>query len=533
MKQNSNRKKPPTSQTIKKLNKRNILVVDDDPFLLTTLGEELEAEGFQVETVKSGEDALEILNRTAFDLVITDMVMLGINGIQVLENVKYLYPETMVIILTGYGDMHSAIQAIRLDADDYIVKPCTSEELFFRIQRCCEKLELQETINRRKAELEELNRKLLDQIAEREFAEKSLRESEEKYSTLVEDSLTGVYIIQDGKIEFANQRFAEIYGYSREDLIGMDSLQIVHPKDRALVKTLREKRLKGEETPACYEIRGMKKNGETIWIERSHTLIKYRDRLAIAGNAVETTHRKQIEEALRNSEMELRNLSRQLLMAGEIERRRIARELHDGLGQALTAIKYSAEISLKRLAHLDNSAGVEFLEKIISETQSATKEVREIIQALRPRILDDLGILATINWICREFQAIYSGIVVEKEVAVKEVQVPDVLKTVIFRIVQEAFNNVSKHSRATHVYLKLKKNENSLCLEVWDNGIGFNKEKTLTSCLSEGCFGISSMRERAELSGGDFLMETKPSAGTRITVIWELSSSEEPLVKSG
>ena len=119
-----------------------ILLIDDDPYILTGIGQSLETEGYQVTTAESGELALELLKENRFDLVITDLVMDQIDGIQVLKQAKKLNPDLMVIILTGYGDMTSAIDALRLNADDYMLKPCQPDEMSFRVAACLEKLEL-------------------------------------------------------------------------------------------------------------------------------------------------------------------------------------------------------------------------------------------------------------------------------------------------------------------------------------------------------------------------------------------------------
>ena len=124
------------------MRKLHILLVDDDPFILTGIGKDLSGEGYAVTTTDSGERAIELMNKTHFDLVITDLVMDRIDGIQVLKAAKTKSPETMVLILTGYGDMGSAIDALRLDADDYMLKPCEPDEMKFRVSRCFERLEL-------------------------------------------------------------------------------------------------------------------------------------------------------------------------------------------------------------------------------------------------------------------------------------------------------------------------------------------------------------------------------------------------------
>ena len=381
--------------------------------------------------------------------------------------------------------------------------------------------ELEQRVLERTAELEDINKKLRRQIFECEYAEAALKESEQKYSTLVEDALIGVYIIKDGVIEFANDKFAAIYGYEKDELIGMQSLDLVHPEDRAMIKEMRAKRLKGEKVPSEYEIQGLKKNGETIWVMRSFSLINFKDGPAISGIVSDLTKRRKAEQALRESGKELRILSNQLLSAEEKERKRIARELHDGIGQALSAIKFSVENSLRQLRNEADHSELKSLEAVIPLTQKTIEEVRRIVKDLRPSILDDLGILATINWFCREFQDIYAGIRIKREIDIQEGDIPSPLKTVIYRILQEALNNVAKHSRADRVQLTLEKSDLGIELKIQDNGMGFDLAKTISLKPSQRGFGLASMRERAELSGAAFDIVSTVGKGTAIRAAWE------------
>jgi len=381
--------------------------------------------------------------------------------------------------------------------------------------------ELQQRVAERSAELENINQKLRWQIFECEHAEAALKESEQKYGTLVEDALVGVYIIRDGVIEFANDKFAAIYGYEKDELIGMQSLNLAHPGDRPMIKEMRAKRLKGEKVPSEYEIRGLKKNGDTIWVMRSFSLINYKDGPAISGMVTDMTKRREAEEALRESGKELRILSNQLLSAEEKERKRIARELHDGIGQALSAIKFSVENSLRQLGNEADHSELKSLEAVIPLTQKTIEEVRRIVKDLRPSILDDLGILATINWFCREFQDIYADTRIERDIEIQEEDIPSPLKTVIYRILQEALNNVAKHSQANLVRLTLKKYDHRIELKIQDNGVGFDLEKTISLKPSQRGFGLASMRERAELSGAAFEIKSAVGEGTMILVRWD------------
>ncbi len=129
------------------MKKYSLLLVDDDPFILEGIGEDLESNGYQVTRASSGESAVELLESGHFDLVITDLVMDNTDGIQVLKKTKELNSDVQVIILTGFGDIDAAIAALRGQADDFLLKPCESQEMLFRVKNCLEKQELTRKIN--------------------------------------------------------------------------------------------------------------------------------------------------------------------------------------------------------------------------------------------------------------------------------------------------------------------------------------------------------------------------------------------------
>jgi signal transduction histidine kinase/ligand-binding sensor protein len=219
---------------------------------------------------------------------------------------------------------------------------------------------------------------------------------------------------------------------------------------------------------------------------------------------------------LQESENRLRLLSSQLLTIQEKERKRVAQELHDGIGQMLTAIKFRVENTLQQERERKIEAKEESIESIIQMIQDSVEEVRRIQMDLRPSILDDVGILATIGWFCREFQKVYSAIHIEKEIEIQEDEVSVPLKTVIYRVMQEAMNNIAKHSQADVVRLSLKKMGNRIEFVIEDNGIGFDLEK------SKRGFGLGSMKERTELSGGTFTVESIKGRGTVIHASWPI-----------
>lgn len=233
------------------------------------------------------------------------------------------------------------------------------------------------------------------------------------------------------------------------------------------------------------------------------------------------------ERALRESREELRQLSNLLVSIQEDERRRIALDLHDGLGQSLSLIKLAVENAVRQLAGGDDGDSIETLRQVILRLKDALTEVRRVSTELRPSMLDDLGILPTLTWFFREFEAVCGGITVEKHLDVSEHDVPVLLKITIYRIIQEATSNIIKHSGANRIRISLHRDGDTLHLSIEDNGHGFDPRQVCASC--GGCdagvcrgIGLVSMKERVNLSRGNYCLESGPGVGTRIQAMWPL-----------
>lgn len=232
--------------------------------------------------------------------------------------------------------------------------------------------------------------------------------------------------------------------------------------------------------------------------------------------------KKEWEEVLRESEERLRVLSSQLLTVQENERKEIARDLHDSIGQMLSAIKFKIEDLLQQKNEKDINSVEANLQSLLPLIRESIEEVRRIQMNLRPSILDDLGIIATLKWFSREFKKVYSNIQIDEEFEIKEEEIPQSIKIVIYRIVQEGFNNIAKHSGANFIHLLLKKIDSRIILQIEDNGKGFDFQKLFSMDDSLSGFGLNSMRERTELSGGTFNLESWINKGTVIKASWPI-----------
>ncbi len=235
----------------------------------------------------------------------------------------------------------------------------------------------------------------------------------------------------------------------------------------------------------------------------------------------EAVGRKRAEEALQKSEHQLRLLSSQLLTAQEDERKRIARELHDSVGNSLVATKLALENVLSQSVNSAAMPGVQSLEAAILLVREAIQEVRRMQTGLRPPLLDHPGIVATISWFCGEFEKLYSGIRVEKQISIEEKDVPEPLKIVIFRILQEALNNVAKHAKGDLVHVSIRGTGGKIELAIEDNGVGFDLEHVHFMNNSRGGFGLTTMKERTGLSGGSFSIESNKGVGTIVRASWQ------------
>ena len=228
--------------------------------------------------------------------------------------------------------------------------------------------------------------------------------------------------------------------------------------------------------------------------------------------------RKKSKDALQDSERQLKYLASALLKVQEKERRMVAAELHDELGQLLVAVKFRIEGALEQMTSSESPESN--LESLIPCIQAAIERVRNMYTHLMPTVLDDLGILATLNWFCREFQNDHPYIRVESEIEVSEEEISADLKLIIFRIVQEAFKNAADHSGSSHVRVKLIGKNGVLKLGIEDDGVGFDVSNSMSPAGTNWGLGLMSMKRRAELSGGSFQIESVVGSGTFISVQW-------------
>jgi len=251
-----------------------------------------------------------------------------------------------------------------------------------------------------------------------------------------------------------------------------------------------------------------KNNLESVQLERS---IRY----AIRNS--------KILNDLKQSEAKLRHLSAKILETQEKERKLVAQELHDSVGSSLTAVKYSLEMGLNNMENPKSASQGFSLEKTLEIVDDAIEETRRISSNLRPASLDTLGLIPAIRSLGREFEEIYHDIRLELRIDLREEDIPEKLKIILYRITQEALNNISKHSGADRVRFGLKINAGRIELLVQDNGKGFNVDEALADDPEKNNMGLEGMLERVMFTDGTIEIQSEAGKGTSIRADFPIS----------
>lgn len=376
-----------------------------------------------------------------------------------------------------------------------------AESLAARAASAIQNAQLFEQTQHYVAELEE-------RIAERKRVEAALRESEERYRELFENARDAMYVHDlQGNYTSVNHAAEKLSGYDREEIIGHNFTEFIAREHIADVHHHFCGKLaqRGETT---YEVEVIAKDGRRVPVEvSSRAIYENGEIIGVQGTARDITERKQAQDALQM-------FSRQLIEAQEEERRRIARELHDQIGQVLTAVKMNLH-TVQRVCNAAEAGA--HIKDNVEAVDEALRLVRDLSVDLRPPLLDDLGLVTALRWYVDRYAKrtrLASQVIVDlndpNERFSRE------LETACFRIAQEALTNVVRHAHATGVTLRLGKEDGFLRLSVKDDGVGFDPDTLQRRARCTATLGLLGMQERAHAAGGDIHVNSKVSQGTEI-----------------
>ncbi len=382
---------------------------------------------------------------------------------------------------------------------------------------------------------------MIRDVTERRKMEEALRQSERRLRAIFDYSAVGIAIInRQRKVVLTNPAIERMLGYDNASLRGREVAEFSHPEDDKRNMRLYDELMEGTRDYFQIEKRYRKKDGTIIWGQLTMSAIQGAgDKPEFAVAMVEDiSDRKRSEQLMQRSREELetlvrertaeltmlneqlRNLSRYLQDAREEERTMIAREIHDELGQSLTALKMDLSLLSRRLPK-DLKPVLEKTKSMAGLIESTIQSVKRISTELRPGILDHLGLPAAIEWQAGEFQK-RSGIPCTVETEPDDIAVDRDRSTTVFRVFQETLTNIARHARATKVSVSLKQQADELVLHVRDDGRGITPKQM----TDPGSLGLIGMRERVHYWGGSLTISGTRNKGTAVAVRLPLDGRE-------
>ncbi len=585
-----------------------ILLIDDEVDVLNPLAEFITQSGYEVTTATSAKEALNTLKNQRVDLLLTDLVMPEMDGIRLMHSALEIDPLLVAIVITGQGTIKTAIDAMKLGAFDYILKPVDWKILSPVIFRAIKVRRLRETEQKYRSIVEDYQTELICRflpnniltfvnkafcryfnkkpeevigwsflpfiyeedremvtrhlssisynnpvssieyrvlnpegkicwqswimsalfdrnqnviefqsigrdITDRKRTEEALKESEEKYRSLVENANEAIVVAQDGFLRFVNPMAVKITGYSFKKLTSMPFTQFIHPDDRDRVFNNYLRRLRGEKLPDKYSFRLVDKKGNVKWVEISAVLFSWEGRPATLNFLTDITERKEAEDKLKLSYAQISRLSMRLAELQEAEKQKLAQELHDRVGQDLTALGINLNIMRSQLLEKADESFLSRLDDSIVLLQQTAEHMRDVMSELRPSVLDDYGLLSVIKWYGERFSK-RTGIDLNIEAENMSEKLSRTKELTLFRITQEALTNIAKHAHAKKITIQMKEKNGFLVFIISDDGKGFD----LKMKKEKKGWGLFTMQERARSIGGTFSIESEINRGTKVII---------------
>ncbi|HLY70961.1 MAG TPA: PAS domain S-box protein [Puia sp.] len=354
-------------------------------------------------------------------------------------------------------------------------------------------------------------------ITEKKRVEEELVLRELHFRSLIENSVEGISLLD----EFSNVTYRSPSGIKMVgDNLTEDTISHAHPDDLEAFKNKFAESLKNQGVPVPYRVRYCRAKGDYFWAEGTFTNLMHLQGVhAIVANYRDVTERIKASEEILQTTQQLRELSAHLQSVREEERGSVAREIHDELGQQLTGLKMDMSSLTNRLSSTD-AVVLEKIQSIQQLLNSSIKTVRRIATELRPSILDDLGLVAAIEWQCDEFSK-RAGITTRFFSDLEGMVFHAGVSICLFRICQESLTNVARYASASNVRISLLLEGESIVLKISDDGIGFDTASTGI----KKTWGLVGMKERASMMGGSLVIDSKLQQGTEIEVTIPLSSN--------
>lgn len=468
-----------------------VLIIEDEKNIRQSFRFYLEDNNYRVLEAENGRIGLELFEKEKPDLILLDLRMPEVDGLEVLGRVGELSNDTPVIVVSGAGGVADAVEALRLGAWDYLLKPIEDQSVLkYSIEKAMERARL---------------------LRENEAYQNKIRESEERYRSLIENAGSAIaYLDSNYKVVLVNRYAIENFRREKDMLIGK-SLFDIFQKDQAALFQKRLKEIDEGKRGATFEDLIDFPNGSR-WFLTNVQLLRNSDGSLLGFQCISTdiTERKQAEH-------QIRSLTQKLLKAQENERRRFSRELHDHVAQDLSLSKITCDLLLDKETALTPEV-TQMISEISNTLNTTIFTVRNLAYDLRPPGLEELGLTQAILLYCDDFSE-KSGIGIEfNSTGVEKLKLNVDAQINIFRLIQEALNNIWKHADASHTTIRLVGASPNIILRIKDNGKGFDLNQRLDDAASEKRMGLSIMEERVTLLRGKMTIQSKPNEGTILSM---------------
>ena len=508
------------------MERENLLVVDQELDILTETKSTLQKEGYAVFCAQSSLDAVTLLRKKPIDLLITALAMPGLTAPAFLQQAHLIQPSVGSIVMCNNDSPDLLIKSFQAGAQAVLVKPFSAEELRRIVEDVLQRSQLAKENMRLKTLLPlfEVNKSMVSELNASKIFNRIVR------TVCIETRAENVslMLLNESSKELI---IASALGLSKS-AIGK-RLQVSDDEiSWSVVKTgkalLLNAEAKGERNNGNSHVRSSlcvplslkgrvigvincsKRFGKMPFTESDLELLSI-----LAGQAAIAIENARLFDDVQMHRNNVETFLRKCLTAQEDERRRISTELHDGLAQWMSSASYAIQLGNAYLSKLDTEKAHEEIKRANTIIQQGIKELRRVILDLHPSSLAELGMIGALQQNLKTF-SVETNINGQLKITGDPKPLSSIQEVTVYRVVSEALNNVRKHADASLVEVNLKYEAEQVSIEIADNGKGFNLDEALRNETAEGNIGLISMRERAEIAGGNLEIKTSIGHGTRV-----------------
>jgi PAS domain S-box-containing protein len=460
----------------------SVLVVEDEPACRTALKTMLEKHKAKVHTANSAEEAIDFLRKNSVDVLLSDIILPGISGIDMLKQIRGFSPDIPVIMITGHGSLETAVSALKLGAQDYLLKPVRDSSSLWR------------TVHNAAATyaLLKKNAALTEEI----------RQNEKKFRALFNHADDAILLFEltpdavPSPIAEANEAALNCLQTKRNELHSISFPEMVAPSHRSALTIEWLKLLKWPHSSFSTMIQS--RSGRRIPAEVRCRAFSCRGKRLVIAIA------RDISASLANQ----RDFAGQM----EKERRAIGREIHDNIAQDIASVNMLAK-TIQRTLTIKPSAAIPDLEVLAGVSSGLLLKARDLSTLLFPALPEGDDFPSAINALLIRMKKLHQ-VNINAELDNAPQVMDNNMALNLLRIIEESIRNAVRHGHATCIEIALRKDRKMNLLSITDNGCGFSAKER------HGGLGLNIMRHRAELIGATISVASTVDKGTTVECKW-------------